>query len=141
MRVLSFPCGNRSEHLHMHHESKRCSRDTYPDSYITKYTCIRRETGLALQGLGIEEKWFRVVTLPCGNRSCGSGVGDWQLGFGVWGIPVGLGGWGLWNGLWGLRSKDKRSGVRVWYSGIRFCRLQIRAWGFFMRVWGCALPT
>jgi len=27
-----------------HHESRRCSRDTtYPESYITKYTSIRRE--------------------------------------------------------------------------------------------------
>ena len=25
-----------------HHESRRCSRDTYPESYITKYTSIRR---------------------------------------------------------------------------------------------------
>ena len=24
------------------HESRRCSRDTYPESYITKYTRIRR---------------------------------------------------------------------------------------------------
>ena len=24
-----------------YHESRRCSRDTYPDSYITKYTSIR----------------------------------------------------------------------------------------------------
>jgi len=23
-------------------ESRRCSRDTYPESYITKYTCTRR---------------------------------------------------------------------------------------------------
>ena len=26
----------------MHRESRRCSRDTYPESYITKYTSIRR---------------------------------------------------------------------------------------------------
>ena len=26
-----------------YHESRRCSRDTYPESYITKYTSIRRE--------------------------------------------------------------------------------------------------
>ena len=25
-----------------YHESRRCSRDTYPESYITKYTSIRR---------------------------------------------------------------------------------------------------
>ena len=25
-----------------HRESRRCSRDTYPESYITKYTSIRR---------------------------------------------------------------------------------------------------
>ena len=28
-----------------YHESRRCSRDTYPESYITKYTRIRREEG------------------------------------------------------------------------------------------------
>ena len=26
-------------------ESRRCSRDTYPESYIAKYTSIRRENG------------------------------------------------------------------------------------------------
>ena len=26
------------------HESRRCSRDTYPESCITKYTSIRRKT-------------------------------------------------------------------------------------------------
>ena len=25
-----------------YHESRRCSRDTYPESYITKYTSIRK---------------------------------------------------------------------------------------------------
>ena len=25
-----------------YHESRRCTRDTYPESYITKYTSIRR---------------------------------------------------------------------------------------------------
>ena len=28
-----------------YHESRRCSRDTYPESCITKYTCIRRNNG------------------------------------------------------------------------------------------------
>ena len=28
-----------------HQESRRCSRDTYPESYITKYTSIRRLQG------------------------------------------------------------------------------------------------
>jgi len=27
-----------------YHESRRCSRDTYPESYITKYTSIRRKS-------------------------------------------------------------------------------------------------
>jgi len=31
-----------------YHESRRCSRNTYPESYITKYTSIRRETVTAL---------------------------------------------------------------------------------------------
>ena len=29
--------------LEGYHESRRCSRDTYPESYITKYTRIRRQ--------------------------------------------------------------------------------------------------
>ena len=29
----------------VYRESRRCSRDTYPESYITKYTSIRRYTG------------------------------------------------------------------------------------------------
>jgi len=34
------------------HESRRCSRDTYPESYITKYTSIRNErVGLTLKRL------------------------------------------------------------------------------------------
>ena len=28
-----------------YHESRRCSKDTYPESYITKYTSIRRILG------------------------------------------------------------------------------------------------
>ena len=28
--------------LEGYHESRRCSKDTYPESYITKYTSIRR---------------------------------------------------------------------------------------------------
>ena len=31
-----------------HHESRRCSRDTYPESYITKNTSIRRLTSRVL---------------------------------------------------------------------------------------------
>jgi hypothetical protein len=27
-----------------YHESRRCSTDTYPESYITKYTSMRRST-------------------------------------------------------------------------------------------------
>ena len=34
----SHPQGHEPEH----HESRRCSRDSYPESYITKYTSIRR---------------------------------------------------------------------------------------------------
>ena len=29
----------------LYHESRKCSGDTYPESYITKYTSIRRLTG------------------------------------------------------------------------------------------------
>ena len=29
-----------------YHESRRCSGDTYPESYITKYTSIRRQSSL-----------------------------------------------------------------------------------------------
>ena len=31
---------------HESHESRRCSRDTYPESYITRYTSIRKQGGL-----------------------------------------------------------------------------------------------
>ena len=33
--------GLRIDPPERHHASKRCSRDTYPESYITKYTSIR----------------------------------------------------------------------------------------------------
>ena len=36
----SFPRGGLWEG---YHESRRCSRDTYPESYILKYTSIRRK--------------------------------------------------------------------------------------------------
>ena len=32
-------------------ESRRCSRDTYPESYVTKYTSIRRSNHVGFQGL------------------------------------------------------------------------------------------
>jgi len=38
-----MPCGYTSL-WEGYHESRRCSRDTYPESYITKYTSIRRLT-------------------------------------------------------------------------------------------------
>jgi len=41
-------------------ESRRCSRDTYPESYITKYTSIRR-----LKHLGLK------VKLKVRNETCG----------------------------------------------------------------------
>ena len=34
--------GDRLRVWEGYHESKRCSRDTYPESYTTKYTSIRR---------------------------------------------------------------------------------------------------
>jgi len=38
-----------------YHDSRRCSRDTYPESYITKYTSIRR----LCSGLGFEAEGLR----------------------------------------------------------------------------------
>ena len=34
--------GSTDSHWEGYHESRRCSRDTYPESYTTKYTSIRR---------------------------------------------------------------------------------------------------
>ena len=37
-----------------YHESRRCSRDTYPESYVTKYTSIRR-LGFRFKDLGARD--------------------------------------------------------------------------------------
>jgi len=42
----SHPQGHGPEHREGCRESRRSSRDTYPESYITKYTSIRRKTQL-----------------------------------------------------------------------------------------------
>jgi len=50
-------------------ESRRCSRDTYPESYITKYTCIRRSIvhepspRQALRTLSRARSWSRLPVL------------------------------------------------------------------------------
>ena len=45
--VSPLPVGDRHPLVgplwEVYHESRRCSRYTYPESYITKYTSIRRE--------------------------------------------------------------------------------------------------
>ena len=55
------------------HESRRCSRDTYPESYITKYTSIRRltplcEQNLAEKGVDLEKLAVKMSRVAKGNR-------------------------------------------------------------------------
>ena len=40
-------------------ESRRCSRDTYPESYITEFTCIRRKISFLLACLGSPGQFSR----------------------------------------------------------------------------------
>jgi len=47
-------------------ESRRCSRDTCPESYITKYTSIRRQNWRAWQGLR-STRTAHVAPLPRSN--------------------------------------------------------------------------
>ena len=35
-----------------YHESRKCSRDTYPESYITDYTPVYEENVAAVMGFG-----------------------------------------------------------------------------------------
>ena len=72
-------------------ESRRCSRDTYPQSYITKYTSIRRlglrVLGVGVQGLGcgVENSGFRIASgIPAASAFASA------LGFGVWGVGQGF---------------------------------------------------
>ena len=51
--------GHEPEHHAGYHEGRRCSRDTYPESCITKYSSIRRETCL-VEG-GVEVAGFSIV--------------------------------------------------------------------------------
>ena len=50
-----------------YHDSRRCSRDTYPESYITKYTSIRRLMTLALKMKS--QVWILALTLWFGAES------------------------------------------------------------------------
>jgi len=78
-----------------YHESTPCSRDTYPASYITQYTSIRR---LRFRGLWVWGLGFGVWGLGCGVRGVGLGVR--AVGSGVWGSGFsGLGVWGLGFGV------------------------------------------
>jgi len=86
-------------------ESRRCSRDTYPESYITKYTSIRR-----LNSPGAPKRLPPAPAAPIERRSraaLSSGDADWPRarlcpppavrvsGFGFGGWSVGCGGWGF----------------------------------------------
>ena len=61
----------------LYHESRRCSKDTYPESYITKYTSIRRlpvigfgmgPPGAAFEPRGNNLTGFRVFYLKAKAR-------------------------------------------------------------------------
>ena len=57
-------------------ESRRCSRDTYPESYITKYTCIRRYHTFSLPTIhrcvsaSTDRLDINVYVAPIGCTSC-----------------------------------------------------------------------
>ena len=50
-------------------ESRRCSRDTYPESYITEYTFVYEEKG---QMLGAAKDMRRICTDPVTETRPGS---------------------------------------------------------------------
>ena len=54
------------------HERRRCSRDTHPESYITKYTSIRR---LGFMGLTVQGVEFPGSGLTKVKRAGGKGRG------------------------------------------------------------------
>jgi len=54
-----------------YHESRRCSRDTYPESYITKYTSIR-----CLYGYFMDRTPFGIRDSGFGIRDSGFGLGS-----------------------------------------------------------------
>ena len=55
-----------------YHESRRCSRDTYPESYITKYTSIRRDIpeADARGGLIWTRRWYNILQLVFFEKGC-----------------------------------------------------------------------
>jgi len=50
----------KSVNVEGYHESERCSRDTYPESYITKYSSIRRQRPLSASRESSGERFGRV---------------------------------------------------------------------------------
>jgi len=52
----------------VYRESRRCSRDTYPEAYITKYTSIRRFETTP----GAARNSFTVESLLCSGSDAGS---------------------------------------------------------------------
>ena len=48
-----------------YHESSRCFRDTYPESYITKFTSLR-STNASREAAGSDQKRETAITgVPC----------------------------------------------------------------------------
>jgi len=54
--------------LEGYHESRRCSRCTYPESYITKYTSIRRKPPIPENGSAYTRKRIRADS--CARGCC-----------------------------------------------------------------------
>ena len=68
--ALMVQCLHGSDRLWAgYHESRRCSRDTYPESYITKHTSIRREMRGGHVGIYLLLLFFTLVTGPRSSLS------------------------------------------------------------------------
>ena len=60
MVIDSGLVGSTDFHWEGCRESRRCSRDIYPESYITKYTSIRRYNILASSAVSVQRRFARL---------------------------------------------------------------------------------
>ena len=58
--------------------SRGCSRDTYPESYITGYTLVDEDKGLGAWGLGVEKGSPPHPTPPETAPPPGEGLQDYN---------------------------------------------------------------
>ena len=91
-------------------ESRRCSRDTYPESYITKYTSIQRKTLLNFFRIcGTDLHEVAVLVAPARVLEVHF-LAVPALGLRVHGLELG----GAWFGDWVAGFRVKSLGCRVW---------------------------